>query len=223
MSILFYGDPHGGFKSLTEAAKKHKPDAVVLVGDNDCNRPLEQELETITDKTDIFWIPGNHDYDTDLWYNRLFESKLADKNIHGKVINCNGLRVAGLGGVFLARVWHPDPGVIKNVKWEKRSDYIESVVPKNNRDKPLSRKMQKAIWPEDYWHLADQNCDILITHEAPSSHRHGFDVIDDLAEHMGAKLIVHGHHHESYEGQTNYGCTVRGLAMREPWLFKGEL
>ena len=58
---------------------------------------------------------------------------------------------------------------------------------------------------------------MLITHEAPSSHRHGFAAIDRLAEAAKARLIVHGHHHESYAKTLANGIDVRGLAVAETW------
>ena len=50
-----------------------------------------------------------------------------------------------------------------------------------------------------YQRLGRLRADILVTHEAPSAHVHGFMAIDDLAIQLGAKLVVHGHHHESID------------------------
>ena len=75
-----------------------------------------------------------------------------------------------------------------------------------------------TIFPEDFDALAALRCDILVTHEAPSSHPHGFAAIDALAETCGACLIVHGHHHQSYEAILPNGIKVRGLGLSEPWL-----
>ena len=58
--IFFAGDPHGNFKPLISAVHKHKPEAVVLLGDYDLDEPLEKCLETIADLTEIWWIAGNH-------------------------------------------------------------------------------------------------------------------------------------------------------------------
>jgi hypothetical protein len=62
--------------------------------------------------------------------------------------------------------------------------------------------------------------DVLISHEAPSSHRHGFAAIDRLADAGGARLIVHGHHHESYVAKLANGIGVRGLAVAETWVLE---
>jgi hypothetical protein len=59
-----------------------------------------------------------------------------------------------------------------------------------------------------------------VTHEAPSSHPHGFPVIDALAGRCGARLIVHGHHHQSYQAELPNGISVRGLGLSETWLLK---
>jgi calcineurin-like phosphoesterase family protein len=75
-----------------------------------------------------------------------------------------------------------------------------------------------TIFPDDFDQLAAQRFDVLVTHEAPSSHQHGFAVIDQLAESGGARLIVHGHHHDSYAATLPNGIAVRGLGLAEPWL-----
>jgi predicted phosphodiesterase len=54
--------------------------------------------------------------------------------------------------------------------------------------------------------------DVLVTHEAPSNHEFGFPVIDELAERMGVKMIVHGHHHRAYEATLPNGIAVVGVA-----------
>lgn len=60
-----------------------------------------------------------------------------------------------------------------------------------------------AIWYEDYEKLLSQRADILVVHEAPSTHHYGARAIDDLAVAMGVQLIVHGHHHVTYVAQIN--------------------
>jgi hypothetical protein len=32
---------------------------------------------------------------------------MADRNQHGRVVEFDGLRIAGLGGVFREKIWHP--------------------------------------------------------------------------------------------------------------------
>ncbi len=69
-----------------------------------------------------------------------------------------------------------------------------------------------AIWPEDYDRLASQRADILVTHEAPSSHPAGNAALDALARAMGARLIVHGHHHVCYRAVAPDGLRALGVA-----------
>jgi len=51
-----------------------------------------------------------------------------------------------------------------------------------------------------------------VTHEAPSSHPSGSAVLDELARRMGARLIVHGHHHVASHARAQDGLTVLGVA-----------
>ncbi|MBT2333203.1 DUF2384 domain-containing protein [Variovorax paradoxus] len=60
----------------------------------------------------------------------------------------------------------------------------------------IARRHRSSIFPEDYQQLLrGPPADILVTHEAPAAHPHGWKVIDELAEALGVQLVVHGHHH----------------------------
>ena len=54
---------------------------------------------------------------------------------------------------------------------------------------------------------------MLVTHEAPGGHPHGWPALDDLATSMGVKALVHGHLHQQIdyaaEGRLPEGCTYR--------------
>ncbi len=52
-------------------------------------------------------FPGNHDTDIDADYDNLYDSRLAERNLHGRVVTTAGVRVAGLGGIFRGQVWMP--------------------------------------------------------------------------------------------------------------------
>jgi len=52
----------------------------------------------------------------------------------------------------------------------------------------------------------------LVTHEAPSSHPAGNAALDELARAMGARLIVHGHHHVNYRAVAPEGLRALGVA-----------
>ena len=82
--------------------------------------------------------------------------------------------------------------------------------------------MRDAIFPEDAAALSELRLDVLVTHEAPSSHRYGFAGIDRIAASCRARLVVHGHHHESYVGATSSGIPVRGLARAEVFRLRRE-
>ena len=62
---------------------------------------------------------------------------------------------------------------------------------------------------------------MLVLHEAPGYHPHGFDVLDDLARSMRARLVVHGHQHDhldsrarwAEQGFASFGVGLRGVAL----------
>ena len=108
--IFFCGDPHGGFDHIIQAGKEHRPKAMVILGDLQPPAPLHEVLADILPFVDVWWIPGNHDTDNDYFYDRLWRSELAGHNLHGRVALVNGLRIAGLGGVFRGQIWMPSTG-----------------------------------------------------------------------------------------------------------------
>ena len=68
---------------------------------------------------------------------------------------------------------------------------------------------------EDVWALRGLHVSVLITHEAPSCHCYGFIGIDIAAKACAARLIVHGHHHETNEAVLPDSTRVRGVARAE--------
>jgi len=206
--ILFAGDPHGNFKPLIAAVHQHKPEAVVLLGDYDLDTPLENSLQEIIGLTEVWWIAGNHDFETPDKHHNLFHSALADKGLHLKVTTVAGIRIAGLGGIFLGRVWYPPQAP----KWANKQQYLDAqrVHIKHGDDMPL--KYQCAIWHDEFQALGELKADILVTHEAPGSHKHGFPVIGELASAMGVKHIFHGHLHENYAKVIKHNIQVFGVA-----------
>ena len=204
--ILFAGDPHGNFSPLIIAVKKHHPEAVVLLGDYDLKNPLEQYIEPILDDTEVWWIPGNHDFDPPIHYQNLFSSQLAHQNLHLTVKEIAGIKIAGLGGIFLGRVWYPS----KSPKWKSKQHYLQHQS-LSSKSSSLSLKYQSAIWPDEWAELKKLKADILVTHEAPKSHQYGFVVIDELAEAMGVSKIFHGHLHEHYSATIRKDIRVFGV------------
>lgn len=206
--IYFAGDPHGDFKPINRAVEAERPEGVVLVGDFDLETPLEQALGSWANEL-AWWIHGNHDADQEHWYDNLFDSNLADRSLHGRVVEIGGLRVAGLGGVFREKIWHPDVGV----QFRTRREFMYAVGAGNKWRGGLPRKHRASLWWEDYERLFDQRADILVLHEAPSAHRYGFKVLDELAEAMRVSLVVHGHHHEDYQATLPSGIRVIGVGL----------
>ncbi len=124
--------------------------------------------------------------------------------------------------MFKPRVWYPraEAGAIRiePAAFQTRAAFQASLRPHETWRGGLPLWHRDTIFPEDFERLAAVECDVLVTHEAPSSHPHGFAVIDALAATCGARLIVHGHHHTSYKAVLSNGIRVRGLGLAEPWL-----
>jgi predicted phosphodiesterase len=199
--IMFFGDPHGDFLPVLEAVVLYRPEAIVLLGDLQPRNPLDVELAPILGRTDIWYIHGNHDTDTDEDFDHLFHSKLSDRNLHARVATVAGYRVAGLGGVFRQKIWDPAQPLE-----EAAFASQEALLAHSRRGRSaaldgwrggISRKHHSSIFPSDVETLSMLRSDILVTHEAPSCHPRGFQVLDNLALSLGVELVVHGHHHQS--------------------------
>lgn len=221
MSLWFVGDLHGHFDNLVEAVIRCQPEAIVLLGDIESPTPLEQTLGAILDLTEVWWIQGNHDTDTDVFYDNLYGSALADRNLHGRVATIAGMRVAGLGGVFRERVWMP-PAV---PKLQSPKELIATGGAGNRWRGGLPRKHRSTIFPSDIQALQGRRADILVTHEAPSCHPHGFEAIDVLGHSLGVTASFHGHHHESPDYSSHWGrlgFKAFGIGLRKALNQGGE-
>jgi hypothetical protein len=190
--IFFCGDPHGHLEHIIEAVHAHRPAAIVLLGDVQPQEPLEVVLRPIIDLTEVWWIHGNHDTDSDADYDHLFGSALADRNLHGRVVEVAGVRIAGLGGIFRGNVW----GAPSQPRYTSAEEFLAHCGKGNRWRNGLPRKHRSSIFPNDYNALLEEKADVLVTHEAPSCHLHGFHAIDDLAVSLGVRMAYHGHHHE---------------------------
>lgn len=220
--ILFYGDPHGNWRPLFRAAKTHEPAAVVLLGDMDLEVPLRQQLHPLFEAgIMVRWIPGNHDVDKIEWHDRLWED-FPGGNLHGGWAQLGGMIVAGLGGVYKEKVWYPKYGDEQPL-FKTRTELIRSISRDDRFRGGLPLSHRDTILPADHVELRHLKPEILVCHEAPTSHKHGFGGIDDLARDMKVRLVVHGHHHHSYTGRTRGGTWVRGLGKAEPWVVTREM
>lgn len=198
-TLMFFGDPHGDFEPVIAAVERFRPEAIVLLGDLQARRPLQVELAPILDRTAVYFIHGNHDTDSDSDYDNLFGSELADRNLHGRIVEIAGYKVAGLGGIFRSKIWDPRRPV-EEAAFFSADALRRSMRPEAQWRGGIARRHRSTIFPEDYQRLLrSPPADILVTHEAPAVHPHGWKAIDELAEALGVQLVAHGHHHQSVD------------------------
>lgn len=208
--ILFAGDPHGCFDSIINAVLLYKPIAVVMLGDYSLQQSLDVYLSPIAKLTQIWWIYGNHDVVSREVYSHLFESSYKYNGLHLKVREIAGLRIAGLGGIFIAKNWYPPA----KTRWQNQHHWYREQSP-HIRRAGMPLKLQHSIWHHEVEMMqATVKADILVTHEAPSCHRYGFEAIDTLAKAIGASQIFHGHQHEYYQDTLASGINVVGVAKQ---------
>lgn len=221
--VLYCGDPHGRFQHIIEAAGRTRASAVVLLGDLEPERPLDEELAPLVEcGLPVFYIPGNHDADSDRMAARVWGSTLADRNIHGRVVVLpDGTRLAGLGGVFREAVWHPSPASVRHgaPTYRTRDEHARATPRQDRWQGGPPRKHLGTIYPEEFDRLAELRADILVTHESPGYHAYGFEVLDTLAQAMGVRVTVHGHHHDrpdssawwELQGFRSFAVGLRGV------------
>lgn len=190
--IFFCGDPHGVFDHIISAVREYRPAAVILLGDQQCERPLDVELDAILGKTEIYYIPGNHDSDDEQVFDNLNASIF--QNLHGRVIEIAGVRIAGVGGIFRGKAWNPDidPDFDPN---RTPAAFMKTLGKVNLWRGGLPLRHRTTIFPSDLHTLSKQTADVLVTHEAPGMHPAGFQALTKLATAMGVTRAFHGHHH----------------------------
>jgi predicted phosphodiesterase len=234
--ILMFGDTHGNFGHVLPHVQAEKPAAIIFLGDLQAQQPLEKELADVMSLTEVYWIHGNHDTDSRADYDNLFNSALADRNLHGKVTEIDGLRIAGLGGVFRESVWYPrnDPEAVPHYetydafikaeldaeRWKEYRRLKAAGAEPNGLPSPaLQGKAlthKSTIFYEDWLNLYGQRADILVTHEAPSCHPYGFIALDVLAQSMRVKYSFHGHMHDRLnysEHHERLGFSAHGVGF----------
>ena len=183
----------------------------------EAQRPLELELEGIDPDT-VYFIHGNHDTDSELNYDNLWGSRLAERNIDGRVVTLpSGLRLAGLGGVFRESVWYPTLPTAP--KFRNRAEHARATPRQDRFRGGVGRRHWSSIYPDDFDRLATLRADVLVTHAAPGYHNNGFAILDTLAQSLGVKAAIHGHHHDCLnssarwesQGFQSYGVGLRGV------------
>ena len=227
--LWFLGDVHGEFRHIGRALVKadkagQLPSWLIFLGDVEIDirslREIQAPLRLEFPDLKVAFIHGNHDADTYENWACLHDCGDAVA-LHGRVVELDGIRVAGLGGNFMGRIWAPpaSPTFANKADATKRGAYAwrEGHQP--------SPKLHGAIYPDDVAALARLRADILVTHEAPSCHKYGWEALDQLARDMRVVRTFHGHTHddlsESYALQreqlgfdaraVNFCCIKNGL------------
>lgn len=219
--VVLVGDVHRQWHYLHAGLARlaRPPRHMILLGDLECHAPLDDlAAPFLRAGIAVHWIFGNHDYDggPGMWADHtdpLRNPATAEGALHGRVTIIGGLRVAGLGGIFRPRVWNPPAPPRLHARAELPDD-MATLGPEwsdAQRAGMAAALSAMAIWPEDVSALATQRADVLVTHEAPSSHPAGVAALEHLARAMGARLIVHGHHHVNYLAQAEDGLGVLGV------------
>lgn len=223
--VLFFGDLHGGFEHCLPIVEQYQPKAIVLLGDIEAPEPLHKVIDEVRQLTEVWWIHGNHDTDKEHFFDNLFDSKMAEFCLDGRVVEIAGIRIAGLGGVFRGKIWHPSSECWNYFSHE---DYVQEAHHRQLWRGGVSLRNRSSIFPETYMALRSQKADILVTHEAPSCNRFGFAVIDRLARQMGVCAVFHGHHHDYYDysphferlGFETYSVGLRGVTALDGSVLK---
>jgi predicted phosphodiesterase len=235
-ALLLFGDPHGDFKPVIRAVLRHKPAAIILLGDLTPARALNVELAEILELTEIWWIHGNHDTDDSVFLDNVTDvnlgrSALTGRNLHGRVAHIAGLQVAGLGGIFRESIWYPRDRARAEPAWRSPADLKRGMKRHERWRDGIALRHRSSIFPSEVEALANRRVDLLVTHEAPRFHCNGFAAIDDLALRMQARWLVHGHHHEDIDNSDTHrlrmptGCPLLAygvnkgsfIALPQPW------
>jgi predicted phosphodiesterase len=222
MTMVFVGDVHRQWQRIEQGIAEcpTPPRTLILLGDLECTRPFDELVTPLLQRgIALFWIFGNHDNDggPEMWANMVDPARnprTAEGALHARVLDIDGLRIAGLGGTFRPRIWEPPAPPRLHARADLPAD-LAKLGPhwRDDHRNALAHSLgATAIWPEDYDRLATQRADILVTHEAPSSHPAGNAALDALARAMGAHLIVHGHHHVCYRAVAPDGLRALGVA-----------
>lgn len=197
--LWLLGDVHGEFKYIVRALQTtaRPPRWLVFLGDVDIDRqPFHAWLGPIrraAPEVQVAFIHGNHDADSAAHWAMLHDCGDA-LPLHGRVVTLDGVRVAGLGGHFQERVWAPPTAAIYANHQEAARQ--RRPMARNPQGPWLRPKLRAAIYPDTVRDLAAQRADLLVSHEAPSCHHHGWEAIDGLAHSLKVVRAFHGHHHD---------------------------
>ena len=191
--ILFAGDPHGSYNHLYPFIQDRENLALIILGD--LQLTSSHELEKLARYCDLWFIHGNHDSKTVAAFEALWGNAWQQRNLHGRVIEIQGRRIAGLGGVFRGQIWMPPQKPL----FFDPIHFCQYCSPEKLWRGGIPLRHRCSIFPSDIEALSQQQADILICHEAPKPHPSGFSVINQLARQLGVRQIYHGHHHENFD------------------------
>lgn len=217
--ILFAADCHGNFEPLHNV--QSQADAVILLGDQEPEKDMGTELgQELKEKT--WWIYGNHDADYESYLDN--HKSILNKCLHCRVIEIEGIRIAGLNGVFSRK--------ILGIDFSTRLHELLRACPCSTRAEIIQLRHGKTpsvtdsvtIFYDDIQTLINLSrktrIDVLVLHEAPATHCLGYMLLSDLATEMGVKMVVHGHHHEKYSATLPSGIKVVGVGLLGKTEFK---
>ena len=193
--ILFAGDPHGQYDHLYPFVQNQPNVALVILGD--LQLTSVDELDRLAQYCDLWFIHGNHDSKTVAAFEALWGTEWKSRNLHGRVVEIQGKRIAGLGGVFRGQIWMPPNKPL----FFDPIHYCQYCVADKLWRGGLPLRHRTSIFPSDIETLQTQQADILVSHEAPKPHPSGFLALNTLAKAMGVKQVYHGHHHENFDYQ----------------------
>ena len=164
MTIVFIGDIHQHWHYVAAglAALATPPRAAVLLGDIQCERPLDELAAPLLRRgIAVHWIHGNHDNDggPEMWANLAAPERnplTASGDAACACREIEGVRIAGLGGTFRPRVWSP-PAPPRLLHRHQLADDLRSLarIRRRSQRAALAHSLTTAaIWPEDVEALA---------------------------------------------------------------------
>ncbi|TDT87334.1 hypothetical protein DFO45_5008 [Azorhizobium sp. AG788] len=212
-NIAVFGSMQGGWEAFHQLCADSAPDLAVFTGDLCLEQPLELELaDFLAEGGKVLWVPGGQDTATPERYDNLFGGALGASNLSGRVVEASGVRWAGLGGVFRSDIWLPGTAST----FESRALWL-ATNPETRWRGGMPLEHRATVFPEDTDALAALQADVLVSHEAPSSHANGWRIVDAVAEAMGVHTVVHGGAQEAYQATLPNGIRVVGIADGALW------